>query len=145
MAPDAVPFLIIITYLRGEFELVTREGERFRLTTVTLQRIESFFDLMLPWTEGSPRTVDVGPYRIVTSGSGATSLPLRSADGQERHFPVSVEWLRRMRPLFARALELVASPPEIGPDFSLEYDGDGEILVLPPDRSTLRPADPPPE
>jgi hypothetical protein len=145
MASDTVPFLIIITYLRGEFELVTREGERFRLTAVALQRIEAFFDLMLPWTEGSPKTVDVGPYRIVTSGSGVASLPLRSADGTSRHFPVSTEWLRRMRPLFARALELVASPPAIGTDFSLEYDDADAIVVLPPDRTTLRPADSPPE
>ncbi len=141
---EAVLIHVMLTYLRGRFELVSQENERYRLTAGDIDRLLVYFDLMEPWTRSTEKSIAVGPYEARVHSVCEIRIPLELADGQTRHVPVPIEWLRRMRPLMTRALELVAHPPDIGPDFSLEYDADGGIAVLPPDRTTLRPADPPP-
>ncbi len=136
---------VMLTYLRGRFELVSDDNERYRLTPETVVRLLAFFDLMEPWTRSAAKTVAVGPYHVRMRHVGEVSIPLELADRSVRPVPVSIDWLRRMRPLFLRALELIDAPPDIGPDFSLAYGPGDEITVLPPDRITHRPADLPPE
>ncbi len=139
---EPITLLLLVTYLRGDIELVTHEGERFRMSLEDFRKVVVFFDLMLSWTSGPTRSVDVGPYHMTLSGVGAPALPMRAAnDAKPQHYPVNVTWLVHVRPLFVGALK-VLDDPEIQPvaDFSAVFDEAGNVVILPPDRTTLRPS-----
>lgn len=139
---EPITLLLLVTYLKGDIELVTHEGERFRMSPEDFRNIVVFYDLMLPWTSGPTRSVKVGEYHIALSDIGVPALPMRAANEKEpRPYPVAVTWLVHTRPLFLRALK-VLDDPEVQPaaDFSAEFDEFGNVVILPPDRSTLRPS-----
>ena len=139
---EPITLLLLVTYLKGDIELVTHEGERFRMSPQDFRKAVVFFDLMLSWTSGPTKSVDVGPCHMVLSGIGAPALPMRAAnDVKPQHYPVAVTWLKHVRPLFIGALEVLDNP-EVQPpdDFSAVFDENGRVVILPPDRTTLRPS-----
>ncbi len=142
MDTTVVPFHLLVTYLRGRFELVSCEGERYRLTPAQLRNALIFYDLMLAWTVPQTLEVSVGPFSCRPSGGYAVRWFLESPDGTPRHIAVPSEWLALMKPLFEWAIDtLDRSNGTPVPDFSLERRRDGAIAELPPDRQTLHPAD----
>ena len=138
----AAPFQMTITHLRGRLVFASREGEGYRFTPEQLEKMVNFFHLMLPWTQPrAPTKVDVGPYICLPTNECEVRCPFELADGTEVFVPLSSDWLIRMRPVLERAVEILnGSPEQPAADFTLELKDDGDIVLLPPDRTTLRPA-----
>ena len=139
---QTAPLQLTLTYLRGRLVLVSRDGEGYRFTPARLDQMVNFFDLMFAWTQPrTPMLVEVGPYRCVPTNECEVQCPFELANGTTVYVPLSPDWLIRMRPVFERALEILKGSPERPvPDFMLELKDDGDIVLQPPDRTTLRPA-----
>jgi len=130
------PLLLVqVTVHRGQFWFRDVESVCYSTNPETAHEMVYHYRLLKPTMKQMERSVTVGPYRIILTGT--VEFPFRTLRLGIRPVMVSEDWIMKICPLIDAALSIHNQTPN--ESFTLVLDDGNHIIRTEPDRHSIAP------